>query len=216
MLGDNIRRLRKNRGYSQETLAERMHVVRQTISKWEKGLSVPDADMLEQMADLFEISVSELLDGSISQQELPEESADAVAEVAKQLAVMNDQLAGQVIRRRKNARRFLIGAAIALFLLLAAYVFCFWQFKVIPRQNAQLTMTSVQCELDGQTYSYGVVYDQNFQIYQAGGDAWIANHVNTEQYSDANVLLAQMEDYFTSRGGTYEVIKEEIVRPENQ
>ena len=123
MLGDNIRRLRKNRGYSQETLAERMHVVRQTISKWEKGLSVPDADMLEQMADLFEISVSELLDGSTSQQELPEESADAVAEVAKQLAVMNDQLAGQVIRRRKNARRFLIGAAIALFLLLAAYVF---------------------------------------------------------------------------------------------
>lgn len=39
MLGDNIRRLRKNRGYSQETLAERMHVVRQTISKWEKGVS---------------------------------------------------------------------------------------------------------------------------------------------------------------------------------
>ena len=46
MLSDNIRTLRKQKGYSQETLAERLHIVRQTVSKWEKGVSVPDAELL--------------------------------------------------------------------------------------------------------------------------------------------------------------------------
>ena len=53
MLSDNIKILRKKKGYSQETLAEQLHVVRQTISKWEKGISVPDAVMPDRMAELF-------------------------------------------------------------------------------------------------------------------------------------------------------------------
>ena len=57
MLGDNIRRLRKNRGYSQETLAERMHVVRQTISKWERGDGLPDLKTICRMAEIFGVSV---------------------------------------------------------------------------------------------------------------------------------------------------------------
>lgn len=63
MLSDNIKILRKKKGYSQETLAEQLHVVRQTISKWEKGISVPDAVMLDRMAELFEVPVSVLLGG---------------------------------------------------------------------------------------------------------------------------------------------------------
>ena len=51
MLSENIRTLRKARGLSQQELAERLHVVRQTVSKWEQGLSVPDAAMLVQLAD---------------------------------------------------------------------------------------------------------------------------------------------------------------------
>ena len=62
MLGENIKALRKQKGYSQETLAQQLNVVRQTISKWEKGLSVPDAEMLERMAALFEVSTDALLE----------------------------------------------------------------------------------------------------------------------------------------------------------
>ena len=62
MLSDNIKILRKKKGYSQETLAEQLHVVRQTISKWEKGISVPDAVMLDRMAELFEVPLEDLLD----------------------------------------------------------------------------------------------------------------------------------------------------------
>ena len=46
MLNENIKMLRKSKGLSQEELAVKLNVVRQTISKWENGLSVPDSDML--------------------------------------------------------------------------------------------------------------------------------------------------------------------------
>ena len=61
MFGENLKMLRKQKGFSQEELAARLHVVRQTISKWEKGLSVPDAEMLIRLAEILEVSVSELL-----------------------------------------------------------------------------------------------------------------------------------------------------------
>ena len=61
MLGENIRNLRIQNGYSQETLAEQIHVVRETVTKWEKGISVPDAEMIEKMAEFFQVSVSDLL-----------------------------------------------------------------------------------------------------------------------------------------------------------
>ena len=62
MLNENIKKYRKQQNWSQEELAMQLHVVRQTISKWEKGLSVPDAEQLIQMAALFNVSVSALLD----------------------------------------------------------------------------------------------------------------------------------------------------------
>ncbi len=61
MLGENIKILRKQKGFSQETLAQQLNVVRQTVSKWEKGISVPDAEMLNSLSELFEVPVSTLL-----------------------------------------------------------------------------------------------------------------------------------------------------------
>ena len=61
MLKDNLKKIRKDKGLSQEELSEKLHVVRQTISKWEKGLSVPDAEMLVSISDIFETPVSEII-----------------------------------------------------------------------------------------------------------------------------------------------------------
>ena len=61
MIEDRIKRLRKNAGMSQEQLAVRLSVVRQTVSKWETGLSVPDAEIVIKMAELFHVSVNEIL-----------------------------------------------------------------------------------------------------------------------------------------------------------
>ena len=86
MLAENIKNARKNKGLTQEELAIRLNVVRQTVGKWEKGLSVPDADLLQKMADIFEIEVSTLL-GSVI-----EANGESNA-VAEQLARLNEQLA---------------------------------------------------------------------------------------------------------------------------
>lgn len=64
MFNENLKRLRKQRNMSQETLANQLHVTRQTISKWENGLSVPDADLLIRLSEIFDTTVSEFLGDS--------------------------------------------------------------------------------------------------------------------------------------------------------
>ena len=89
MLNENLKQLRKSKGLSQEELAIRLNVVRQTISKWEKGLSVPDADMLIKIADIFEVSVSELLGAKIGEKQDVNEVADQLMRINEQLAIKN-------------------------------------------------------------------------------------------------------------------------------
>ena len=92
MINENIRKARKEKGISQEELAIRLNVVRQTVSKWEKGLSVPDADVLIQIADLLEVSVNELLDIK-TQNDTVENIAAELAHLNKQLALKNQEKA---------------------------------------------------------------------------------------------------------------------------
>lgn len=202
MLGENIKRLRKDKGYSQEALAQQLHVVRQTISKWEKGISVPDAEMLNRLSEIFEVSVGELLGADIPEKN---DSSD-ISEVAKQLAVLNELLAGQAARRRRIIKRTLIGVFAAVFLLFAAMIFSIILFGTLPQsRNEVIGRTHFECTLGGETYEYEIGYNEHYQIIESGGDEWIADHVQTEQYEDANVLTAQIHDYFEEHGGTCDI-----------
>ena len=121
MLQDNIRNLRKNRGLTQEELAIRINVVRQTVSKWEKGLSVPDAEMLQKLADVLDVSVSQLLGGE------PEQLSQKQDEIAQQLSRINEQLA---VRNRRSKRmwRFLgmvLGILLGVWMLTIAALMVF-------------------------------------------------------------------------------------------
>lgn len=78
MFQENLKELRKKKGYSQQELAIRLNVVRQNISKWEKGLSVLDADALIKMAEVFEVSVNKLLGANLEVKQ--EENVDAISE----------------------------------------------------------------------------------------------------------------------------------------
>ena len=91
MLNENIRALRKTKGLTQDELAIRLNVVRQTVSKWEKGLSVPDAEMLQNMAEVFEVSVSQLLGSSINQNENVDIIAEQLSRINEQLAIKNNR-----------------------------------------------------------------------------------------------------------------------------
>ena len=205
MLSDNIKILRKIKGYSQETLAEQLHVVRQTISKWEKGISVPDAVMLDRMAELFEVPVSVLRGGRL---EVEEEQPSELNEIAQQLAVLNDQLVQQAVRRRKVIRYAFVGVFAAIFVLIGAAIGLRVYTESQLRDEASLRTVRYECTLDGESYVYEASYNSQYQILYEGGDAWISNHVQPEQYEDVNVLSAQMQDYFEEKGGTCTIIDE--------
>ena len=91
MLAENIKTLRKAKGLSQEELAIRLNVVHQTVSKWEKALSVPDADLLIQLADIFEVSVSDLLGTEIPNEQEVNAIADQLSRLNEQLALRNQR-----------------------------------------------------------------------------------------------------------------------------
>ena len=120
MLSENLKILRKQKGYSQAELAVKIHVVRQTISKWEKGLSVPDADALIQLAEALEVSVSELLGAKI-------EAGNTANPIADQLARINGQLAVKDRRARRIWKIVaLILASLLIINLLIAIVFSYF------------------------------------------------------------------------------------------
>lgn len=108
MFSENLKTLRKQRGFSQEELATRLHVVRQTISKWEKNLSVPDADTLIRLAEILEVSVSELLGAKI-------ENENKASDIAEQLSRINEQLA---IKNRRSHRIWKVIAIILVVIVL--------------------------------------------------------------------------------------------------
>lgn len=200
MLADNIKALRKQKGYSQETLAQQLNVVRQTVSKWEKGLSVPDAEMLERLAEVFEVSVGKLLGGAVPEPEEP----DSTAEVARQLAILNEHFARQVARRRK-IWRIVLWTIIGLFLLNLLMVGLFGFVRTEASVGADSwTHVELHCILDGEEYVYELWHDELGRIRSAGGDAWIAEQVKAEDYSDAAQLIEDIESLFTEKGGSVE------------
>jgi putative transcriptional regulator len=109
MLNENIKRLRKTKGLSQEELAIKMNVVRQTISKWENGLSVPDSSMLISLADELDTTVSELLGETLS-----EPIADDLKTISEKLEVINLQLAKRNAEKIKLARWILISLCLLI------------------------------------------------------------------------------------------------------
>lgn len=119
MLNENIKAIRKSKGLSREELAVKLNVVRQTISKWEQGLSVPDSDMLICLSEALETPVSTLLGETVA-----EPAADEIKAIAEKLEIINLQLA-----QRKNTRRtilhwLLISLCVVIVIISAALILC--------------------------------------------------------------------------------------------
>ena len=105
MLNEKIKQYRKSKGYTQETLTQQLGVVRQTVSKWEKGFSVPDAELLQRLAEVLEVGVDDLLGTTV----LVEKEN---SEIAQQLARINEQLAIKNRRSRRIWKTVAIVAAV--------------------------------------------------------------------------------------------------------
>lgn len=118
MLSENIKSIRKAKGLTQEELAVKLNVVRQTISKWEQGLSVPDSELLLALSDALETPVSALLGEAT-----PEPEADDLKAISQKLEVINLQLSRRQQSRRKTAHWLFISLAIVIVLITAVLFF---------------------------------------------------------------------------------------------
>ena len=115
MLNENIKRIRKSKGLSQEELAIKLNVVRQTVSKWENGLSVPDSSMLIMLADELDSTVSELLGEPIA-----EPTIDDLKNLSEKLEVINLQLAKRSLTKVKTIRWILISLCAVIAIIFIA------------------------------------------------------------------------------------------------
>ena len=117
MLKENIKTIRKAKGLSQEELAIKLNVVRQTISKWEQGLSVPDAEMLISISEVLETPVSTLIGENISESKI-----DDIKAISEKLEIINLQLSQRKDEKRKIAHWLLISLFIIIMIVFISLI----------------------------------------------------------------------------------------------
>ncbi|MFL8672602.1 helix-turn-helix domain-containing protein [Clostridioides sp. GD02404] len=117
MLSENIKAIRKSKGLSQEELAIKLNIVRQTISKWEKGLSVPDSDMLISISEVLETPVSILLGENVI-----ESKVDDLKVISEKLEIINLQLAQRKTMKQKMVHWLLISLCAVIVIISAVLI----------------------------------------------------------------------------------------------
>lgn len=147
MLSENIKKFRKAKGFSQEELAIKLNVVRQTVSKWEKGVSVPDSEKLIRLSEELDISVNILLGESAEPSEIPE-----VQVLSAKLELLNEQFAKNNEKRRRIWRIvFIILGVMALILIARALIEYAYLLNAMNEINSD---SSIIGGIDGPTKIY--------------------------------------------------------------
>ena len=150
MLSENLKQLRKQKGLSQGELATKLNVVRQTISKWEQGLSVPDSEMLIRISDALDTSVNIIL-GEV----VPQSESDDMKIIAAKLETLNEQFALSNERKRKSWRIvFIVVAVISACAFLSGLVSCIYTVAANHALSNGSFSTGIIGGYDGPTSIY--------------------------------------------------------------
>ncbi len=214
MLSENIARLREEHGLTQKQLAEQLHVVRQTVSKWEKGTSMPDAETLVKLAEIFGTTPNELLDI-----ETPE-PLDA-AELTWRTTVISEQLRVQQQRTDGilKAVKRIFALLLAIIILPPAIYFGLLSLAIATSASQQSASTQgqqvspadqtlIEYTLNGQDGQFAINYDPGNPSRPISyfGSEEIAQAVDAESYlgrsGTANELEFATYEYIEDHGGT--------------
>lgn len=182
-LGNKILELRKENKLSQEQLAEKLNVTRQTISNWELNETTPDLNQAKALSKIFNVSLDELTNNDVKN-------------IIVEKVSNTERLAGILIKILK-----FVGIAILVMFIIDIIALIIFSTMRLTKTT---TETQLSCTLNEQEYSYSIEYDEDNNIITAGGDEYIVDNVNTEKYSDAQKLITAIENYFTNNGGTCE------------
>ena len=190
-IGKKIIELRKKNGLSQEELAEKVGVSRQTISKWELGETSPDLKQGKGLSKIFNVSLDELVDNDIK-------------DILVERTSNTEKLAGLILKLIKFVVIFVIVAPIL-------YIMLYIVVRNIRESNkGNLMDVTITCTLHDEKYSYSFnYYEQTGEIKVAGGDAYLANITNVDKYGDAYQALDVIDAYVKNNGGTCKVKRSE-------
>ena len=182
-IGKKIMELRKTSGLSQEELAEKIGVARQTISKWELGETSPDLKQAKELSKIFNVSLDELTDNDIKN-------------ILVEKTSNTEKLAGLILKLIKIMVGFIILSPILLITLRII-------FKNIHEHNSgRLMNISINCTLHNESYSYEFLYyETTGEIKEAGGDGYLINITDADTYSDAYQALDKIDAYVKNNGG---------------
>ncbi len=181
--GEKIMNLRKKNGLSQEELAEKVGVARQTISKWELGETSPDIKQSKELSKIFNVSLDELTNNDIK---------DILVEKTSN----TEKLAGLILKLIK----FIV---VGLIIIPIIYIISFIVYKNVRNNNGRLMNVSIECSLHDETYNYEFIfYEATGQIKEAGGDGYLANVTDIDKYQDAYQSLDIIDAYVKNNGGT--------------
>ena len=191
--GKKIMSLRKKKGFSQEELADKIGVARQTISKWELEETSPDLKQAKELSKIFNVSLDELVDNDIKN-------------ILVEKTSNTEKLAGLILKLIKFLIVFIIIAPILLITLRVV-------FKNIHEKNSgRLMNVSIICTLHDKSYGYEFnYYETTGEIKEAGGDGYLANVICVDKYNDAYQALDVIDAYVRNNGGTCERSKAKIV-----
>lgn len=184
-LGENILKLRKQRGLSQEQLGEQVNVTRQTISNWELDETTPNPEQLKLLSKALNVSVDELIDNDIK----------GILEIK----VSNtEKLAGMIITILK-----VIGILLLLFVIIIIVSIVIFT-GVRTKQNKEFsTSGEMSCSLDDKKYAIAISEDNIFNCNNCNDEMIdiLGSLTNTESMADS---IQNIEDYFSKNGGTCE------------
>lgn len=183
-LGKKIVNLRKKNNLSQEELAEKVGVTRQTISKWELEETAPDIKQAKALSEIFKVSLDELTNNDIN--------SILVEKVSN-----TEKLAGIIIKILK-----VVGIGLLVLVIIEILFSPIFNINTNSKSNKVVGKYVLTCKIDKKQYSYSIEYNKNYQVINSGGDAWIYNHTDVDSYDDANKAVANVEDYFKEHKGS--------------
>ena len=182
-IGNKISELRKKSGLSQEELADKIGVARQTISKWELGETSPDLKQSKELSKIFKVSLDELTDNDIK---------DLLIEKTSN----TEKLAGLILKLIKFMVIFVI--ALPLLLIIIKII----SKNIYEKNSGRLMQVSIKCNLHDKEYGYEFLYyETTGDIKEAGGDGYLINVTQANKGYDVYQTLDIIDAYVKNNGG---------------
>ena len=184
-LGENILKLRKENKLSQEQLAEKVDVTRQTISNWELGETSPNPEQLKLLSKTLNISTDELLNNDIK------------SVIVKKVS-NTEKLAGIIIKILKIAGIFFI-IYVALIII---SIIMFKKIKSSSEVAIENQTVALTCTMNDKEYHYLIESDNNDNIIDASGSEYITDLLKDKEFKKGKTLVEYINTYFKDNGGT--------------